>query len=880
MNTHSTIPMQRLLQHRQWVRNLARTLVLDAARADDLEQQTWLAALERPPAGETPKAWLGTVMRNLAGRMRRSEYRVDRREGVAARPERLPATADVVAQAEIHKQVVQAVLDLEEPYRETVLLRHYQGLPPREVAERMGVPVETVRSRVRRGLEQVRRSLDAQHGGDGHAWKLVLLPLAKLADGVGLGTGGAAAAATTASAGSAGALTGALLMPAQSKVTAAVLALVLLAGGAWFLLDDRTDDVISDPLLETTESPETDEGPSLLTRGSPEPAGGSATANPAAPSEGMVLAKAPGAAWVRVVRGTGAAARGVKGAGVVVAGSKGTTHDLVADARGRAELPTEALGFETTLWILDEQGGTVARRRTTLTAGEFFVRLPAPGKVSLVFETGLGGTVEPENVVKRFKAAGMRPRAYLVSADALRSNDPGVRFETMFGLSRGASYEVPLTHSLDDGTMSLALRPASGRWQLLMDRPYLAPDISAPFRIPSDGSAVTVAMRMPPDGMAHLVRIEDPDGNPLEGATITPYFEIGDDAAFFPGAPRTTGADGEVKLPLLDTEGRQGQRMPTWWAEHEGRVAVISPALLDRGTDVKAVPVTVHPPAAVRGRAWLPTGEAAVGRTILWTRKGYRRRTEVRADGTFELTGIPVGARGRAALWIFDDLATGKLRQVEVDLVAGQTAEHDIGADVVAADVATLQGHITEGRTPLAGILVLAQREGERGKGRTATTDADGRYEIVGLAEGSYRLRVVLGDFRVSDDYGIVSKERFPIASGQIETRDFDIPAGHVEVVILDAVDGQPVLGAMAIGHATAREVGVDTFEGFRTRFGWGQAADEHGVVRLRGLPTDTELEIRCGTREEGYTRVTRTDVRAGSADAPTRIEVRLERKP
>ena len=336
MNTNTTIPLQHLLQHRQWVRNLARTLVLDEARADDLEQQTWLAAIERPPTGDTPKAWLGTVMRNLAARMRRGEYRVDRREGVAARPERLPATSDVVAQAELHKQVVQAVLDLDEPYRETVLLRHYEGLAPRQVAARMGVPVETVRSRARRGLQQVRAALDARHGGDGHAWKLALVPLARLADGTGAGAGGAAAATTTASANSAGALTtGVLFMSAKSKIAAAVLAALLLVGGAWFLLDDGTADNDDTQPLTVGDAPKVDDGPALEARGA-------AKERNEAPKAGAAdaLATPPplpdGAAWVRVVRGDGAAARGVKDAGVIVAGTRGATFDLEADAWGRA----------------------------------------------------------------------------------------------------------------------------------------------------------------------------------------------------------------------------------------------------------------------------------------------------------------------------------------------------------------------------------------------------------------------------------------------------------------------------------------------------------------------------------------------------------------
>src|SRR5262249_40197952 len=66
---------------------------------------------------------------------------------------------------------------LDEPYRTALLLRFFDDLPPREVARRTGVPVETARARIRRGIEQLRGRLDAAHGGDGRAWKLALVPL-------------------------------------------------------------------------------------------------------------------------------------------------------------------------------------------------------------------------------------------------------------------------------------------------------------------------------------------------------------------------------------------------------------------------------------------------------------------------------------------------------------------------------------------------------------------------------------------------------------------------------------------------------------------------------------------------------------------------------
>ena len=81
--THArSTTVETLLAHRDWVRALARRLVLDQNQADDLEQQTWLAALRSPPADTSaPRAWLGTVLRNLVReRLRRDGRRVRREQ--------------------------------------------------------------------------------------------------------------------------------------------------------------------------------------------------------------------------------------------------------------------------------------------------------------------------------------------------------------------------------------------------------------------------------------------------------------------------------------------------------------------------------------------------------------------------------------------------------------------------------------------------------------------------------------------------------------------------------------------------------------------------------------------------------------------------------
>src|SRR5437879_6373485 len=104
------LPPEALLAHRQWVRELARRLVADESAADDLEQQTWLAALRSSPRhGGSPKAWLATVLRSWLHKTRRGEERRARRERAAARCGPAPSTAEIVAEAEAHRRVVDAV---------------------------------------------------------------------------------------------------------------------------------------------------------------------------------------------------------------------------------------------------------------------------------------------------------------------------------------------------------------------------------------------------------------------------------------------------------------------------------------------------------------------------------------------------------------------------------------------------------------------------------------------------------------------------------------------------------------------------------------------------------------------------------------------------
>jgi len=172
---------EKLLAHSDFVRRLSRKLILDMHLAEDITQETMLAALKKPPTIQhSLQAWLSITLRNIVHTMRRKEGSKRRRETAVAIPEGIPSTEEIVEQEETRRCVVQAVLSLDEPYRSPVLLRFYQGLSHPEIAERLNVPIETMRTRLKRGLAQLRKKLDVDFEGNRRKWCLILAPFAGL----------------------------------------------------------------------------------------------------------------------------------------------------------------------------------------------------------------------------------------------------------------------------------------------------------------------------------------------------------------------------------------------------------------------------------------------------------------------------------------------------------------------------------------------------------------------------------------------------------------------------------------------------------------------------------------------------------------------------
>lgn len=225
--------LEELLAETRWVNALARRLVGHAANSEDLAQEAWVVALERPPRDVRAKrAWFARVLSNLASQRTRSSRARGERERNAARPEAQHDT-DVVERAEASRRLAAHVLALDEPYRSTLLARYFDELEPDEIAQRDALNASTVRSRLERGLAKLRERLERDGGRE---WMSAFVPLARGSSptAVELGTASATGSklATATLSGPTTALIGVSVMTIAMKVT---LGLAVLSVGAWWL---------------------------------------------------------------------------------------------------------------------------------------------------------------------------------------------------------------------------------------------------------------------------------------------------------------------------------------------------------------------------------------------------------------------------------------------------------------------------------------------------------------------------------------------------------------------------------------------------------------------------------------------------------------------
>ena len=160
-------------QFGSYVFGLAARVIGDRHAAEDVTQDVFLSIWERPEAFEPSRGRLRTFLGTLAHRravdvVRREEARRRRAARDAATGVPIPDVGEL-AMAIVTAEQVRAEVDrLPREQREAIELAYFGGRTYRQVAEELGIPEGTAKSRMRLGLSRIAQALEAQ--GADLAW--------------------------------------------------------------------------------------------------------------------------------------------------------------------------------------------------------------------------------------------------------------------------------------------------------------------------------------------------------------------------------------------------------------------------------------------------------------------------------------------------------------------------------------------------------------------------------------------------------------------------------------------------------------------------------------------------------------------------------------
>lgn len=771
-----------LLARAAWTRGLARRLVRDAAAADELLQETWLALLSRPRAAleaARSRGFLGAVLRNRARETGRADRARERRERAAARGEALPSAERLLSAFESQRVLAAAVERLEEPYRRTVLLRWFEGLSLDEIARREGSPAATVRTRHRRALERLRADLERDLGGARGLTRALLPaagpPLGRAALSVG------------------GILVAKKLVLASAAVLCAALVLVARREEPAPPERGRAAELALE--LATPEAP-ADAAPAA--RGArdaapadaadPEPPRAAARRSPAAPPavSGRVL-PAPGAppdddarvyaldrptsyaALVRRIHDDGPADSWTRSVPVAEDGSFAfAATDLPAGARERVHLSLRGRHA----WLADSVEVELG---------------PGAPEVLLAARCGalLRGRVRgPSGAPAADAVVDFDSRAAVAELPA-RPGPPGAPSGIHAEVRTDAEgrFEVRAVPPGEGGTLFVLPRDLA---PLLRDTGPLAECATAELDLAA------------PAGGAVAGAVVDDAGAPVAGARVTASLR-GRSMGFDDRELRSAASDergrfrldalppGEVVLRASRAGLLESERTPV--AIADGGAAADTVLALARGAVLagRALFADGAPAAGARVDARFDPG-FAVGPAAFGALRGARGSAVAADDGTFEVGGLGPGPfRVRASAERDGATCVAALDAVRP---RGELA-------LVLAPPAALRGAVTgPGGEPAPGAAVVALRIAPGAVGETVTdrraaaAGADGAFELPDLAPGTWRVRARAPGRAPSEDVELA----LPDGARELALA-LAVPARVAGVVV--APDGATVSGAV-----------------------------------------------------------------------------------
>lgn len=160
-------------EHYDRIFRAARFMCGDMAAAEDLVQETFLAAAESLSSFEgrsSTYTWLYGILLNKFRRWLRHKERAavslhrtvgddDERDGQETLEAAQPGPGEDAERREAAELVRRAIQELTAEHRSVVTLRYVEGMSYYEIAEVLGCPVGTVKSRMHYALQKIAKKL-------------------------------------------------------------------------------------------------------------------------------------------------------------------------------------------------------------------------------------------------------------------------------------------------------------------------------------------------------------------------------------------------------------------------------------------------------------------------------------------------------------------------------------------------------------------------------------------------------------------------------------------------------------------------------------------------------------------------------------------------
>ena len=154
-------------KYQNLVFSICLKLTGDYFAAEDLTQETFLSAYKHLQSfdGENEKAWLCRIASNKC-----TDYlRAAARRAVPTTEEDMPEPKGPetmqqeplgkVLNKELLEELAQACSELKSPYQEVAEAHFVRGKPSAEIAKETGIGVDTVKTRIRRAREMLKKSI-------------------------------------------------------------------------------------------------------------------------------------------------------------------------------------------------------------------------------------------------------------------------------------------------------------------------------------------------------------------------------------------------------------------------------------------------------------------------------------------------------------------------------------------------------------------------------------------------------------------------------------------------------------------------------------------------------------------------------------------------